>query len=392
MNRETGVYVTSTVAGESVRAFVPLPLPPKQPEFQLSANLRKLVFEAEKNLAQLKLASQLVPNINLVAYAFVRKEAVYSSQIEGIQATLSDLLNFEAVPEEFQANQDVVEVCNYLDALEYGKKQLSDPKGLPLSLRLIRELHRRLMRGVRGSSKAPGDFRKTQNWIGGSRPGKAHSVPPPPKEMATCLEELEAFLNRPFSGMPGLILLGQVHVQFETIHPFLDGNGRVGRLLIALLLESWCQLDARLLYLSLYFKQHRQEYYRRLDSVRRSGDWEGWTEFFLEGVNETAKEAVEVAQHIFQLFEADRKRLLKNNSTVVAALRLFEELPNHPVLTISTITKLLKITKPTAGKAVDILCSLKILKERTGGKRNRIFGYKKYLEALRADDRGLEKE
>lgn len=386
MDRETGIYIKSTVTGEEVNAFVPLPLPPKAPALDLSESLGKLLSEAEKDLAQLRIATQLVPNINLFAYAFVRKEAVYSSQIEGIQATLSDLLNFEAAPEEFQANQDVIEVCNYLNSLEYGKKNINDPKGLPLSLRLIRELHKSLMRAVRGSMKAPGEFRTTQNWIGGTRPGKAHFVPPPPKEMVTCLEELERFLHQPAAEIPHLIHIALIHVQFETIHPFLDGNGRVGRLLIALLLESWCQLDARLLYLSLFFKQHRQEYYRQLDSVRKTGDWEGWTEFFLEGVSQTAKGAVAAAQTLFGIFETDRKRVLDHKGTIIAAIRLFEMLPNHPVLTVASVTRLLKVTKPTAGKALDILCDLKLLQERTGGKRNRVFGYRAYLDALKADE------
>ena len=385
MRRETGLYVTSTIAGEAVQAFIPNPLPP-HPPFELGKELQKLLSEADKAIAELRVAAQLVPNVSLFAYAFVRKEAVYSSQIEGIQATLSDLLNFEAAPEEFHANADVLEVCNYLEALEYGKKQQTDPKGLPLSLRLIRELHKRLMRGVRGATKAPGEFRKTQNWIGGTRPGKAHFVPPPPKEMRECLEQLEKFIHAVDGGTPELIRIAWLHVQFETIHPFLDGNGRVGRLLIALLLDDWCKLDARLLYLSLYFRQHRQEYYRQLDSVRQDGKWEAWTEYFLEGVCETATEAVAAAQTIFRLFDEDRKRLLNHGTTMVAAVRLFEELPNHPVLTIATITKLLKTTKPTAGKAVDLLCNLGILSERTGSKRNRVFGYKRYLEALRADE------
>lgn len=391
MSRETGVYIKSTASGEDVRAFVPHPLPPRDPPLEVSGAISKLLAEAEKGLAQLRISSQLVPNINLFTYAFVRKEAVYSSQIEGIQATLSDLLNFEADPEEFKANQDVVEVCNYLDALEYGKKQFTDEKGLPLSLRFIRELHKRLMRGVRGANKAPGEFRTTQNWIGGIRPGKAHFVPPPPREMAKCLDELEKYLYQPANGVPDIIRIGFAHVQFETIHPFLDGNGRVGRLLIALLLESWCNLDSRLLYLSTFFRQHRQEYYRQLDSIRQSGDWEGWTEFFLEGVCQATKEAVEAAQNIFRLFETDRKKLLGHKTTILAAMKLFEELPNHPILTVGSITELLKITKPTAGKAVDILCDLKILEERTGGKRNRVFGYRRYLDALKADELMIER-
>jgi Fic family protein len=385
--RETGKYVKSAVAGEEVKAFVPLELPPRDPPFKESESLRQQQNKAETAVAELRIASHLVPNVDLFAYAFVRQEAVSSSQIEGVQATLSDLLNFEAVPEEF-GTQDVVEVCNYLDALIYGKKQLENTEGLPLSLRLIREIHRRLMKKGRGATKNPGEFRTTQNWIGGSRPGTAHFVPPPPKEMLSSLEDFEKFLHTDSTLVHPLTRISWIHVQFETIHPFLDGNGRVGRLLIALLLEVWCDLDARLLYLSLFFKKNRGEYYRRLDAVRTDGDWEGWTEFFLQGVTDTAKLGVETARVLFKIFDSDRKRLMKHGDTVMAAIRLLEELPSHPILTIQMVTQILKMTKPTAGKAVDILCDLGILEERTGGKRNRVFGYRAYINALKARDEG----
>jgi Fic family protein len=331
------------------------------------------------------LALDLLPNPDLFAYSFVRKEAVFSSQIEGIQATLSDLLNYEAAPDDFETNQDVLEVCNYLDALQYGRKQMKDPKGLPLSLRLIRDIHWRLMRGVRGATKSPGSFRTTQNWIGGARPGNARFVPPPPGELKKCLNDFEKFLHRSDPNEHPLVRIGMVHVQFETIHPFLDGNGRLGRLLIALLFEAWLGLDARLLYLSLYFKRNQQDYYRQLDSVRSEGNWEGWTHFFLTGISEMAGEAVLTSRKIFQLFENNWGKLLKNPNALIPALRLHDRLSDHPVLTIGTVVKLLGTTKPTAVKAVDALIKAGILRETTGAKRNRIFGYKDYLQLLKGE-------
>ena len=384
MKRITGQFVDCTTAGETVRAFVPISLPPR-PELVLTPEINARLQQAVARLSELRVASYLVPSPDLFNYAFVRKEAVLSSQIEGIQATLTDLLNYEADPE--QKSDDLQEVCNYLDALHFARKQLSDPKGLPLSLRLIKEMHKRLMRGVRGASKRPGEFRNSQNWIGGTRPGNAHFVPPPPMEMRECLQALETFLNQD-DKENALIKIALVHVQFETIHPFLDGNGRLGRLLIALLLEAWGLLDARLLYLSLHFKRNQQEYYRRLDGVRKDGDWESWIAFFLDGICTSSEEAIQASQSLFRLFDRDRRRLLSSPNVVIPAVRLFEELPNHPVLTINQIVKLLKTTKPTAAKAVDVLIKLDILEETTGAKRNRMFGYKKYLAILKTDAKG----
>jgi Fic family protein len=328
------------------------------------------------------MASHLVPNADLFSYAFVRKEAILSSQIEGVQATLADLLHYEADPS--QAGLNLEEVCNYLDALQFARKQLQDPKGLPISLRLIKEMHKRLMRGVRGQSKQPGNFRNSQNWIGGSRPSNAHFVPPPKSEMQGCLTALEKYLHAKNEEHP-LIRIALAHVQFETIHPFLDGNGRLGRLLISILLEEWGLLDSRLLYLSLHFKRHQLEYYRRLDAVRTSGDWETWIHFFLEGVCAAAQEAVQSAQKLFQLIERDRKKLIASPKAVMPAIRLFELLPNHPALTINQAVELLETTKPTAGKAIDVLVNLGILDEKTGAKRNRVFGYGKYADILAED-------
>lgn len=379
MKRETGVYLNTTTAGESVKAFVPNPLPP-QPALELTDELGQLLQMAVVKLSQLKIASNLVPSADFFNYAFVRKEAVLSSQIEGIQATLADLLNFEAEAEK--PSLDVQEVCNYLDALNLARKHLKDSKGLPLSLRLIKEMHEKLMKGVRGAAKKPGEFRDSQNWIGGRKPSSAHFVPPPPFEMKKCMESLEEYLHKNTQEHP-LLKIGLIHVQFETIHPFLDGNGRLGRLLIALLLETWGFLDARLLYLSLYFKRNQQEYYRCLDSVRSDGDWEGWIQFFLEGICETSDEAIKTSQELFSRFEKDRKKILSLPKIVIPAVRLFEELPNHPIVNVNHVIELLKVTKPTAIKSINVLVDAGVLEETTGGQRNRIFSYKKYLDILK---------
>ncbi len=381
MQRVTGHYVNVDTLGETVKAFVPIPLPP-DPPIKFTTEINRLIVQASSSFSALQVASHLVPSPDLFNYAFVRKEAVMSSQIEGIQATLTDLLNYEA--DSDQESPDLQEVCNYLDALQFGRKQLHHAKGLPLSLRLIKEMHLRLMRGVRGSSKNPGEFRRSQNWIGGTRPGNAHFVPPPPLEMTQSLQALESYFHKN-DKENALIRIALIHAQFETIHPFLDGNGRLGRLLIALLLEAWGLLDARMLYLSLYFKRNQKEYYRNLDHIRSNGDWESWIQFFLEGVCNSSEEGLRTSQELFRLFEQDRKRLLSFPKTVVPAIRLFEELPSHPVLTISRVVKLLKTTKPTAAKAVEILVKLGILEETTGFRRKRMFGYGKYLEILKKD-------
>ncbi len=381
MQRITGKYVKTTTAGETVQAFVPMPLP-LSPPFEDRPALKTKLHEALARISELKIASHLVPSPEFFNYAFVRQEAVLSSQIEGIQATLTDLFNYEADPESETA--DLLEVCNYLDALQYGRSQLFDKKGLPLSLRLIREMHKRLMRGVRGSSKNPGDFRSSQNWIGGSRPSNAHFVPPPPSEMIQCLTLLEDYLHQDSSEHP-LIRIGYIHVQFETIHPFLDGNGRLGRLLIALLLEAWGLLDARLLYLSLHFKRNQQEYYKRLDAVRQTGDWEGWIEFFLDGISTTGQEAIQTSQKLFRQFEEDRRKLLASKDVVVPAIRLFELLPSHPVITMNKAVELLSTTKPTASKAIEILTKARILNQTSQSKRNRSFAYKEYLDLLKTE-------
>jgi Fic family protein len=358
-------------------------VPPREPPLDLGAKRSALIARAEHALARLEVAGEMVPSLDWFIYAFVRKEAVVSSQIEGTQATLVDLLEYEAETDDRQPALDVREVCNYLDAVKYARAQLASPKGLPLSMRLLHEAHRRLMRGVRGQSKQPGEVRRSQNWIGGTRPGNAVFVPPPPEEVPALLGDLEKYLHAEDT-VPPLVRIGLAHVQFETIHPYLDGNGRIGRLLVTLLLEHCKLLSAPLLYLSLFFKRHRTEYYRLLGEVRRSGDFEAWTDFFLEGVATIADEAVAAARDVFALVSADRQRVLAASGASVIAVRLLEQLPVHPVVTIPGIVKLLSTTKPTAGKAVQLLEGLGVLVETTGKKRDRTFAYRRYLDKLRS--------
>jgi cell filamentation protein, protein adenylyltransferase len=378
--RITGRYERTATGGEEILAFVPSPLPPADPELVLDADLSHRVRVAEESLRRLELAADMVPSVGWFIYAFVRKEAVLSSQIEGTQATLIDLLSFEAQVGG-APDMEVEEVCNYLQALFYARDQLRDRRGLPLSMRLLNETHRRLMQGVRGGDKMPGEVRRSQNWIGGTRPGNAAYVPPPPHLLAQALSDFERYLHAE-SALPPLVRAGLLHVQFETIHPYLDGNGRIGRLLMTLLLEHWKLLERPLLYLSLFFKDHRDEYYRRLAAVRTEGDWEGWIAFFLRGVAEVAEEAVESARDLFSLVTEDRVRVLELH-TSIAAIRLFELLPQHPVVTVASVVKLLDTTKPTAGRAIDALVGASILVEVTGRKRDRSFWYQDYLGRLR---------
>jgi Fic family protein len=383
--RTTGLYERTTVAGEEVAAFVPHALPPVDPPIVVDASLTERLRAAEEALVRLELAGEMVPSLDWFIYAFVRKEAVLSSQIEGTQATLVDLLTFEAKEGaglSTPPNADVEEVCNYLDALAHARAQLGAPKGLPLSMRLLNEAHQRLMRGVRGAEKVPGEVRRSQNWIGGSRPGNAAYVPPPPHALGKVLGAFERYLHADDS-LPPLVRAGLLHVQFETIHPYLDGNGRIGRLLVTLLLEHWKLLTKPLLYLSLFFKRHRKEYYRRLDAVRVDGDWEGWLDFFLDGVATIADEAVASARELFALVAADRERVLAHEGMSIVALRLFELLPRHPVMTAGSVMMLVETTKPTAGRAIELLVSAGVLVETTGKKRDRSYVYQGYLDRLR---------
>ena len=383
MTRVTGKYEKTTVAGEEVRAFIPYPLPPKKPALQMDPSMLEALQTTEASLARLALAGEMVPSVDWLVYAFVRKEAVLSSQIEGTQATLIDLLTYEATsPDEVPSGSDVDEVCNYLSALSYARSQLRRPKGLPLSIRLLNQTHRRLMAGRPGKGVRPGEIRRSQNWVGGTRPGNAAFVPPPPHALGDALAAFERAVHAKDRTNP-LVRCALLHAQFETIHPFLDGNGRVGRLLITLLLEHWGLLSEPLLYLSLFFKRHREEYYRLLGAIRTAGDWERWVSFFLEGVRVTADETTATVRDLFALVSHDRAAALAHPATTVTAARLFEELPRHPIVTVAGVTKLLGATKPTAAKAVSALVEAGILVETTGRRRDRVFNYAAYLDLLR---------
>jgi len=383
--RITGRYERTKVGGEEIAAFVPHALPPVAPPILIDAARGERIRAAEQALVRLELAGEMVPSVDWFIYAFVRKEAVLSSQIEGTQATLVDLLSFEAQEGDEPSappNADVEEICNYLDALTFARAQLADPKGLPLSMRLLNQTHERLMHGVRGAEKLPGEVRRSQNWIGGSRPGNAAYVPPPPNALGEVLSSFEKYLHANDVLSP-LVRAGLLHVQFETIHPYLDGNGRIGRLLVTLLLEHWKLLTKPLLYLSLFFKRHREDYYRRLDAVRVDGDWESWLDFFLDGVTTIAEEAVASARELFALVAADRSRALAHEGMSVVSLRLLELLPRHPVVTVASVMKLVETTKPTAGRAIELLAAARVLVETTGKKRDRSFVYQAYLDRLR---------
>ena len=381
MKRTTGRYERTRAGDEEVLAFIPLALPPVEPAFAISDRLGDRLRSAEHALARLDLASEMVPSLDWFLYAFVRKEAVISSQIEGTQATLIDLLTFEA-ENETAPDTDVEEVCNYLEALNYARAEIAKADGLPVSIRLLDEAHQRLMHGVRGATKQPGELRRSQNWIGGSRPGNAVYVPPPAQSLPDLLGALEKYMHVE-NDLPALVRIALVHVQFESIHPYLDGNGRIGRLLIGLLMEHWGLLKAPLLYLSLFFKRHREEYYRRLNLVRTEGDWEGWTDFFLDGVATIADEAVASARDLFAVLTSDRAHVMGQDTTSVSAARLFELLPNHPIITVAAAMKLIKTSKPTATRAIKTLVGASILVETTGRKRDRNFAYQAYIDRLR---------
>lgn len=381
MQRITGTYESTTVAGEAVRAFVPHALPPKRPALAIAGALAERLQTAESALARLEAAGRMVPSLDWFVHSFVRREAVISSQIEGTQASLADLLAVEAGAPDGASADDVEEICNCVDALNHARAQLRSPEGLPLSIRLLNESHFRLMAGTRGRNKSPGAVRRSQNWIGGTRPGNARFVPPPPHRVSGLLGDLEAFLHAE-STLPPLIRIGLVHVQFETIHPYLDGNGRVGRLLIALCLEGWGLLSEPLLYLSHFFKTHRGEYYNRLEAVRTEGDWEGWLAYFLEGIAVVADEAVTLIGSLFAVVARDRLKYLESGRATVVGARLFEQLARHPVVTIKSATEICATTKPTATKAVASLCEAGILVETSGRRRDRVFSYGAFVDLL----------
>lgn len=378
LKERIGQTVKSSTAGEAYFAYIPKPLPPK-PALQLEP-IYPLLDQANIAIGRLDGIGNILPDQELFLYMYIRKEAVLSSQIEGTQSSLSDLLMYENEEVPGVPEYDVIEVLNYVAAMEYGLKRLSE--GFPLSLRLIKEIHEILLSKGRGSVKQPGEFRRSQNWIGGTRPGNAQFVPPPPEKLMELMGELELFLHDEKPILPTLIKAALVHVQFETIHPFLDGNGRLGRLLITFILCAEGLLNKPLLYLSLYFKTHREQYYDYLQSVRETGDWESWIKFFLEGVIETANQAVKTAKNIIQLFTEDRKKIEDLGRPAASALLVHHYLEKHSVTDIGKIAEHCNITIPTATKSIKHLESLSIVKEITGKERHKIYTYQRYLDIL----------
>jgi Fic family protein len=380
MTRSSGTYLLSTTLGESVRAFMPHPLPPSAPDLS-PAVFTDLNRQAELALARLAGVAGLVPSVDWVLYSAIRKEALLTSQIEGTQATLTDLFDDEA---GFKVSNtgDVEEVTNYLRAFRWVQEQLRDPNGLPISIRLLCQAHRLLLDGARGAGKQSGEVRRSQNWIGGTRPGNAVFVPPPPEHVPALLADMERFIHDPATDLSLMVKAALIHAQFETIHPFLDGNGRIGRLLIAALFEYWGLLSEPLMYLSGYLKQHQAEYYRRLSAIRTDGDWEAWVTFFLEGVSSAAGDAEKHIIDVASLIASDRKRLLQSTKAGQASYRLFEMLPMMPRFTIERVRQQLDTSFPTATAAVKALEDLGIVTEVTGLKKNRSYSYQSYVELL----------
>ncbi len=375
----TGQYEITATGGETVRAFVPAPLPP-DPPLEFSGVRQRLLERALLACGRLDGVTALLPDPELFLYAYVRREAVLSSQIEGTESSLSDLLLFELDEAPGVPFDDVVEVSGYVAALEHGMSRLRE--GFPLSNRLLREVHEKLLARGRGADKQPGEFRRSQNWIGGTRPGNARFVPPPPQHVEHCMASLERSIHATHDGLPALVKAALAHAQFETIHPFLDGNGRIGRLLIVLMLFDAGVLDQPLLYLSYYFKQHRDEYYRLLNTVRTEGDWEAWLDFFLEGVESTAGSAVDTAHRLLALFRDDAARVQTLGRAAANALRVFDALRDRPLATLNALTERTGASYPTVARAVEALENLGIVREITGRKRERVFAYTRYLAIL----------
>jgi Fic family protein len=380
MNRKLqGHYKTISTVGEKAKAFIPAPLPPSPP-IEWTPSLRVKFDKAHLALGRLDSVASLLPDTTMFLYMYVRKEAVLSSMIEGTQASLSDLLLFEMDEAPGVPIDDVQEVSNYVAALYHGLGLLE--KELPISLRLLKEIHRVLLSKGRGSKHTPGEFRRSQNWIGGTRPGNAAFVPPPVEDLMECLTKLELFLHDKPEPVPVLLKAALAHVQFETIHPFLDGNGRLGRLLITLLLCDQKILHEPMLYLSLYFKTHRQYYYELLNRVRTEGDWEAWLDFFAEAVIVTATQAVETAQRLYELSNSDREKIGNLGRAATSTLLVHRVLMEHPVATSGWLVKKTGITPATVNKALNHLLQLGIVQEVTAKRRNRLFSYVRYIGIL----------
>jgi len=379
--RITGHYVPGSLAGSRYRAFIPNPLPPEPPLDFSDAGLVARKERADQALGRLDGITTMLPDPELFLYQYVRKEALLSSQIEGTQSSLSDLLLFELDEAPGVPVDDVEEVSNYVAALKHGLRRLRDDD-FPLSLRLIREMHALLLQGGRGANKHPGEFRKGQVWLGGPSPALAHFVPPPPEALDDALSALERFLHEPAGQMPPLIKAALAHVQFETIHPFSDGNGRLGRLLIALVLCNEGVLREPSLYLSLYFKRRRADYYDMLNGVRVRGDWEGWLGFFLDGVTETAQQAVDTAHRLLALMARDRERIATLGKRAGNVGLVFDQFARRVILTVPQAAPAIALSPPTIRAAVRTLQDLGIVNELTGQQRHRVFAYQQYLDIL----------
>ena len=385
MKRELqGRYVTISTVGEKAQAFIPSPLPPRPP-IDWNPQLRNKFDQALLALGRLDSVATLLPDTSLFLYMYVRKEAVLSSMIEGTQSSLSDLLLFELDQEPGVPLDDVREVSNYVAALDHGLRLLAE--GLPLSVRLFRQIHGVLMSKGRGSNQSPGEFRRSQNWIGGTRPGNAAFIPPPAEAVPDCMSKLEFFLHDQPEPTPVLLKAALAHVQFETIHPFPDGNGRLGRLLITLLLRDQNVLKVPMLYLSLYFKTHRQFYYELLNGVRMTGDWEAWLDFFADAVIVTATQAVEAAQQILDLSNRDRDKINGLGRAAASTLKVHHLLMEQPIATSGSLVEKTGMTPATVNKALGHLEQLDIVKELTAQKRNRLFSYEGYIGIM---NRGTE--
>lgn len=376
----------SVSSDEPYWALVPRPLPP--PGLQLD-NLQTLMEKASQSLGRLDGVATILPDTQLFLYMYVRKEAVLSSQIEGTQSSLSDLLLYESKEAPGVPLDDVQEVSNYVAAMNHGLKRLRD--GFPISMRLIKEIHQVLMTGARGGTKAPGEFRRTQNWVGGTRPGNAIYVPPPPDRVVGCMSDLEKYLHNKADELPLLVRAALVHHQLETIHPFLDGNGRLGRLLITLLLCTEGVLSEPILYLSLYFKTHRKEYYEQLQQVRETGDWESWLKFFLVGVNDIALQAADAVREILRLIQTDRAKIAEVGRRAGSVLQIHWYLEKKPLAVIPEIVKALRLTTPTVTAALQDLERIGIVREVTGKLRGRVFVYDAYLKILERGTKPLRR-
>ncbi len=377
-NNRRGTYTSHTVGQETYSTYTPSPLPP-DPEINVAA-LQITLDRAQQALAELNVAARTIPNVSLFIYMYVRKEALLSSQIEGTQSSFADLLLFENDQQPSVTIDDVEEVSNYVHAIHYGLNRMRN--GMPLSLRLIKEIHGILLQGTRGKYKMPGEFRTSQNWIGGSRPGNALFVPPSPEDLMNCLSDFEKFLHNKTTGLPLLIIIGLAHVQFETIHPFLDGNGRLGRLLITLLLSYHQILTEPVLFISLYLKQHRLVYYAMLERVRTHGDWEAWLDFFLDGVYLSATEAQLAAQKINALFAKDMSTIASMGRIKPSAQEVFTIFQKLPQLSVPILVKKYNFNPSTARQALTALAQAHIITEITGKKRDRVYLYKNYLALL----------